>query len=220
MGEQPFRVHNVGAPQLDDIVNRDFEVDRVTVDKWEIDLTRPYILLVQHPVMIEREDAGTQMRATIEAALETGLPVVWIYPNSDLGYRGILEVIETYRERPEVTIFDNADRDIFLTLLANAAVLVGNSSSGILEAPSFRVPVVNIGNRQRGRPQAHNILNCPQDRTEIARAIRRALEDEVFRARCRAAVNPYGDGRSSARICAILRDTPLDRALLDKECDY
>jgi UDP-N-acetylglucosamine 2-epimerase len=99
-------------------------------------------------------------------------------------------------------------------------VLVGNSSAGILEAPSFKVPVVNIGNRQRGRPQASNILNCEPAREAVAAAITRALDDAAVRTQAAQAVNPYGDGRSSPRICRILRDVTLDRALMDKETTF
>jgi UDP-N-acetylglucosamine 2-epimerase (non-hydrolysing)/GDP/UDP-N,N'-diacetylbacillosamine 2-epimerase (hydrolysing) len=219
LGEQPFRIFNTGAPQLDDL-DREFPAEPVVLAGRPLDLSRPYLLLIQHPVMAEREDAAQQMAATIGACIETGLPVAWIYPNIDLGFTDIVGVIEEYRDHPQVFAAPNLDRDRFLTLLAHAAALVGNSSSGILEAPSFGVPVVNIGNRQRGRPQACNILNCPPERQAIASAIRTATDDPAFRAAASRAVNPYGDGCSGPRICAILRDIPLDRALMDKETTY
>jgi UDP-N-acetylglucosamine 2-epimerase (non-hydrolysing)/GDP/UDP-N,N'-diacetylbacillosamine 2-epimerase (hydrolysing) len=98
--------------------------------------------------------------------------------------------------------------------------MVGNTSSGILEAPSFRVPVVNIGERQRGRLQACNILNAPHERAAIAEALNRALHDKEFRARCAQAVNPYGDGHSGERICEILSGVEIGQKLLDKETVY
>ncbi|MQX37426.1 UDP-N-acetylglucosamine 2-epimerase [Roseospira navarrensis] len=219
LGEQDFRIHNTGAPQLDDI-NRDFSADAVEIDGRAIDLSRPYLLLVQHPVMAEREDAGAQMKATLDACLDSGLPVIWIYPNSDLGYGEIVRVIETYKAHPAITAVANLERDTYFQLLYNAAALVGNSSSGILEAPSFRVPVVNIGNRQRGRPQASNILNCDTTQDAVRAAIGTALTDAAFRRACDGAVNPYGDGQSGPRICAILRDLTIDRRLMDKETTF
>ena len=219
-GEQEFRIFNVGAPQLDDIEGRSFRADSVNLDGVRFDLSHPYILLVQHPVMAEREQSADHMRATLAACLASGLPIVWIYPNADLGYTQITRVIEESRDNRQITTAPNLDRDEFLTLLANAAVLVGNSSSGILEAPSFRIPVINIGNRQRGRPQASNILNCGYDEAEIAATIDRALNDHACRAACAKAVNPYGDGRSGRRICEILESIPLDSALLDKQTTY
>lgn len=219
LGEQEFRINNVGAPQLDDM-NRDFTATRIDVDGASIDLDRPYLLLVQHPVMVERDEAAQQMRDSLEACLASGLHVMWIYPNSDLGFDSIINVIDQYREDDRVTLIPNMERDDYLRLLYNAAALVGNSSSGILEAPSFKIPVVNIGNRQRGRPQASNILNCPSEQSAIAHTIQNALNDATVKAQCAQAINPYGDGQSSRRICEILQTAALDRALLDKETVY
>lgn len=220
MGEQEFRIFNVGAPQLDSIIGRDFRVRTLTVNDEELDLTQPYLVLLQHPVLAEAHDAYAQMVATVEACVAAVLPTIWIYPNSDFGYHQILKVVAEHAGLGRIKVFRNVERDHFLTLLSNCAALVGNSSSGILEAPTFKVPVVNIGNRQRGRPQASNILNCGYERESIATAIDRALHDPEFKAACRRAVNPYGDGRSSERICGVLREISLDRKLLDKECSY
>lgn len=220
MGEQDFRIFNVGAPQLDNIAGVDYRRSSVDVNGQHLDLSGPYILLVQHSVMAEMAEAGEQVAATLEACAGLGLPTYIIYPNSDLGYKQIIRRIGERSAGAGFTILENVEREAYLALLANCTVLVGNSSSGILEAPSFRVPVVNIGNRQRGRPQAGNILNCDYDMVSIAAAISRAITDTDFRRSCAAAVNPYGDGRSSSRICEILRDITLDRHLLDKECTY
>ena len=220
MGEQPDRVFNVGAPQLDDIVGHDFTADSILFEGNKIDLSEPYVLLVQHSVMAEQDDVSDQMQASVSACLDSGLKVIWIYPNSDQGYRGILDVIDQRGDDDRIIALQNVERDDYLKLLANAAVLVGNSSSGILEAPSFRVPVVNIGTRQRGRPQASNILNCSNKQSDILSTIQQTLEDPEFHQQCKAAENPYGDGKSANRICEILRDIPLDRKLMDKESTY
>lgn len=219
LGEEEFRIHLTGAPQLDDI-NRDFSAPSVKLNGAEFTLRRPYLLLIQHPVMAERDEVIDQMRASLDACIETGLPVVWIYPNSDLGFDQILHLIDEYKAHPSITAVANLDRDDFFRLLRHTAALVGNSSSGILEAPSFKVPVVNIGNRQRGRPQASNILNCEPTQEAVADAVRMALSDASFHARCAQAINPYGDGLSGPRICRLLRDVKLDRKLLDKQTTY
>lgn len=220
LGEQGFRIHNVGAPQLDDIVGRDFSASEITIEGKRINLEEDYLLLVQHPVMVEREEADVQMRATLEAVAECGLPVIWVYPNSDLGFGRIVDVIEQSQGNGRITHLMNLERDAYLTLMANASALVGNSSSGILEAPSFKVPVVNIGNRQRGRPQADNILNCGYEKDDIKQTILKALNDEGFKSRCTQAINPYGDGKSSERICQILTDVQIDHNLMDKQTVY
>lgn len=220
LGEQKFRIHNVGAPQLDDIVGSDFDKDNLNINGRNIDLKRPYILLVQHPLMAEREETETQISASLNACLSIGLPIIWISPNSDMGYRKILSVMDQHKGLESVTVLTNLERMSYLTILANCNVLVGNSSSGILEAPSFKVPVINIGNRQRGRMQASNILNCGNDQTEIQAALDIALKNEEFRKSCETAINLYGDGQSGNRICEILRSAPLDQNLLDKKTVY
>lgn len=220
LGEQDFRIFNVGAPQLDDIVSRDFKQPAITLDGTPHDLAAPYLLLVQHSVLAEHEEAGRQMAASLQACLSTGLKVFYIYPNSDLGYTDIVRAVESAAGAEQLVKLRNLERDDFLTLLAGAACLVGNSSSGILEAPSFKVPVINIGNRQRGRPQASNILNCGWEVADIRDRIATALGDAAFQASCATAINPYGDGKSGPRICEVLRDIPLDRRLIDKETVY
>ena len=172
-----------------------------------------------HPILVEMEEAAAQMQAALQACINSKMPVFCIYPNSDLGYQEIVKVIETGSPE-QVTALRNVDRDQYLMLLANAAALVGNSSSGILEAPSFKIPVVNVGNRQRGRPQASNIVNSGYTTDEIEAAIDKALNDPGFREKCDGAVNLYGDGNSGDRICALLQEILLNRALLDKQTVY
>lgn len=220
LGEQEFRIFNVGAPQLDDMDQAETGAESLTIGEDTFKLGRPYILLLQHPVMVESEDADAQMTASLKACLGTGLPVIWIYPNADPGYWRILHVIDEWKNHGGVDVLSNVERLDYLTLLANARVLVGNSSSGILEAPTYRTPVVNVGNRQRGRPRASNIINSGYAEDDIAGAIGRALDDGEFQAACARAENPYGDGKSGWRICEILRDIPIDRKLLDKETVY
>jgi GDP/UDP-N,N'-diacetylbacillosamine 2-epimerase (hydrolysing) len=220
LGEQEFRIFDTGAPQLDDMVGRSFKKDRITLDGKDFDLTEPYVVLIQHPVMHQHERIVEQIEATLHACFATGLGIVWIYPNSDFGFRDILAIIERQRSHDRIVAVPNLDREDYLTVLANAACLVGNSSSGLLEAPTFRIPVVNIGNRQRGRPQALNIVNTSYDPADIERAIRFVLSDAKFRGDCGRAVNPFGDGNSAERIVGILRDIHIDEALLDKQTTY
>lgn len=220
LGEQEFRIHEVGAPQLDDMVDRDFKARSLNIDGREFDLTKPYLLLLQHPVMAEQEWATKQMEETIEGCLASNLPIFAIFPNSDLGFRGVLDVLNSRQDADIIFEFPNVGRDEYLTLLANATCLVGNSSSGILEAPTLNVPVVNIGDRQRGRPQATNILNCRHDREAIRGAIEKTLGDAEFKAACAAAINPFGDGRSGPRIAKVLSEVVLDKRLMDKETTY
>jgi GDP/UDP-N,N'-diacetylbacillosamine 2-epimerase (hydrolysing) len=220
LGEQEFRIFDTGAPQLDDMVGRSFKKERITLDGRDFDLTEPYVVLIQHPVMHEHDRIVEQIEATLHACFGTGLGIVWVYPNSDFGFRDILAIIERQHGHGRIVAVPNLDREDYLAVLANCACLVGNSSSGLLEAPTFRIPVVNIGNRQRGRPQALNIVNASYEAVDIERAIRFVLTDAKFREGCSRAVNPFGDGKSAERIVGILRDIRIDDALRDKQTTY
>ena len=219
LGEQEFRIFNTGAPQLDDI-DRNFQDSNLIIEGSLFDLSKPYLLLLMHPVMVEREETSNQIEAAVESCLETKLNVIWIAPNSDLGHKDILKLISKYENYPNIKTVKNLERDIFLKLLYNCKALVGNSSSGILEAPSFKVPVINIGSRQRGRPQADNIVNCDNKKGSIKNALKKVLSDYEFLDLCKKAINPYGDGKSSERICKILSEINLDKKLLDKQIMY
>jgi UDP-hydrolysing UDP-N-acetyl-D-glucosamine 2-epimerase len=220
LGEEEFRIHDTGAPQLDDMVGRSFKRDRLVLAGRVLDLTKPYLVLLQHPVMTEHSESGHQVEESLRACLATGMPVVWIFPNSDLGYRDIVGVIHGANDNERIYAVPNLGREDYLVLLANCACLVGNSSSGLLEAPTFRVPVVNVGIRQRGRPQAANVINCGYGSVEVEAAVHKSQSDSSFRASCARAVNPFGDGKSSQRIVNILRDVVIDSALLDKKTTY
>ncbi|MCA8961668.1 MAG: UDP-N-acetylglucosamine 2-epimerase (hydrolyzing) [Planctomycetes bacterium] len=200
MGEDPGSVHVVGAPGLDAIR---------TLERWggsEIErrlgfpLPDRFALLIQHSISIDPDAADQQMRATLDALARTGLPVIASAPNSDPGGRRVRAVLEAATRGSRLRLFDNLDHALFLNLLARATVLVGNSSCGIIEAASFGVPVVDIGERQAGRERAGNVITVDHEEGAIAAALDRALHDEEFRRVARTVVNPYGDGRAAPRI--------------------
>lgn len=220
MGEETWRVFNVGAPQLDDMVRGTRASQDEVLATLNLDSTQPIIVVIQHPVLAEYDQAENQMRETMEAIKDVGIQTVVIYSNVDAAGRGMIDVIQQYDDLGFVRIFANLERQFFIALLEMAAVLVGNSSTGILEAPTFKLAAVNIGERQRGRMQANNVINTPYDRIQIAGAIRKALYDEQFKEELKTCVNPYGDGQSSERIVNILSEIPLDQRLLDKKMTY
>ncbi len=220
LGEEPWRIFNVGAPQLDDVVHGK------TLDRGELarlvacDFSKPVLLVIQHPVLAEVHLARKQMEETMAAVRESGHQALVIYPNVDAAGREIISVIEHYRDNATIRAFRNLDREVFLSLLGAVSVLIGNSSVGILEAPSFKLPALDIGSRQTGRMRACNVITVPEfDRTIIRREIDRALHDPVYRSALETCVNPYGDGNSSERICRILEEIDLSR-LLNKHMTY
>lgn len=220
LGEEAWRIHDVGAPQLDELLHGENTPARELARRFGLDPKEPLLLVLQHAVLVEHDRAAEQMRATLEAIRELALPTLLIYPNLDTGGDRIIDLIGEAEALPFVRVERNLERRDFIGLLRHASVLLGNSSCGILEAPSFRLPAINIGDRQRGRMQADNVINCAHDSAAIVAATRRALSDPGFRDRLESCENPYGDGHSTDRIVKILRETPLGAQLLDKRITY
>ena len=144
------------------------------------------------------------------------MQTVFTYPNTDAGGAEMLRVLQSRAELPYLRVVPHLGSLRYLSLMRIAAVMVGNSSSGILEAASFGLPVVNIGTRQHGRLRAGNVIDVGYDRTAIVSAVRHALEDPAFRAALRECRNPYGDGNAARRTVDVLRRLRLVAALLTK----
>jgi UDP-N-acetylglucosamine 2-epimerase (non-hydrolysing)/GDP/UDP-N,N'-diacetylbacillosamine 2-epimerase (hydrolysing) len=210
LGERPEAVFVVGAPGLDEVLAVP-QRDRATLER-ELGIAKDevFLLVVQHPVSTEPQRAPTQMRETMEALRTVGLPTILVYPNADAGGRAMIDVIKEYASLPFLRTFESLPREQYVSLLAAATAVVGNSSSAIIEAPAFKVPGVNIGSRQNGRERSTNVLDVPYERAAIVAAIRTAVGDPEFRARVARCVNPYGDGRASERIAEILAALRLD----------
>ena len=221
MGEDEWRVHIVGSPALDEILNEALIEPETIARQYNIDLNHPLILIVQHPVSTEPEKAAGQVTQTLEAAAASGFQVIVVYPNSDAGGRSIITVINDYVNRfPIIKSYPSLPRREYLSLLKIARVMAGNSSSGIIDAPSFGLPVINIGTRQAGRERGGNIIDVDYNKGEILKAINRAVTDNKFRDRVKRGKNPYGDGRAGVRIAGILADTEITPPLLQKKITY
>lgn len=220
MGEDPWRVQVVGAPGLDYLRTVEPMSREQIESDLEIDLSQPVLLVTQHPVTTEVEAAADQMRTTLDALAGLGVQAVITYPNADSGGRAMIGALKDCASLPFVRIRPTLGQRRYASLLRYADAMVGNSSSGIVEAPYFGLPVVNIGNRQQGRQRAENVLDVPHDRDAIEQAIRIALTDQDFIRRARTCTNPYGDGRAGERIATALAKIPLDRSVLQKRLAY
>lgn len=214
LGEEPFRIHQVGAPQLDELVTGEVTPAAELANRYAIDAAQPYLLVVQHPVTEELGQAVTQVEALAGAVARYPLPKVWILPNNDAGSRAVRKALLLHRG-PDTLVFDNLTRRDYLGFLRYAAAIVGNSSSGLLEAPTFKVPAVNLGRRQADRVAGANVISAPFEVDAICAAIDTALSPG-FRAGLAHCVNPYGDGHSAGRILDVLAATPVDDRLLVK----
>lgn len=220
MGEDPSNVFVVGAPGLDTILNENRIEPTGLSEKYNLNLSEPILLVVQHPVTTEVDDAPDQIRETLEAIAELKHQTVLIYPNADAGGRRMIEIIKEYEKYPYIKTFKSIPHKEYLSLMKIASVMIGNSSSGIIEASSFGLPVVNIGSRQEGRQRAENVIDVGYDKEEIISAIKKALFDEDFKRKVKNCKNPYGDGKAGVRVADILSKIKIDKNLLQKRLTY
>ena len=219
LGEEPFRVHNVGAPQIDEMVNAQFTSLEEIEEKLCVKLQDGYILGVMHPVTEEADKAEAQAEIFIKSLNQFKEPKIIILPNNDAGSKGVKMAINEYREG-EYHMYANLKREDYLGLLKNANCIVGNSSSGLLEAPTFNVPAVNIGRRQNMRFRGINVIDVPFEQEKVVEAISKAISNEFHSYLQRECSNPYGDGHSSERILDLLINTKIDQKLLVKKLTY
>ncbi|MDC6453582.1 UDP-N-acetylglucosamine 2-epimerase [Alphaproteobacteria bacterium] len=218
LGEQPFRVCNVGAPQLDDI-KKDFVSNIDYLSKiFKISKNEPFLLVALHPVTEEMHLAEEQIKILVKVLNYFNLKKIWILPNNDAGSETIRKTLLSYR-CADIQIYDNITRSEYLGLLQNCKAIIGNSSSGLLEAPTFNTPAVNIGRRQNNRIQGKNVINTDFAVDICIKAIEKAISPE-FHKTIQGTNNPYGDGKSSERILKILQNTPINNTLLTKELMY
>ena len=215
MGEEEWRVHRAGAPSLDHL-RRSPLLDRAQVEtQLGIQLVRPTALIAYHPTTIAR-DPTREADALFTALESIPAQLVFCYPNADAGSRELIERTKSFlQRRGNGRVLMNLDPVLYWSLLRCADLLLGNSSSGIMEAASFAVPAVNVGIRQRGRERAPNVLDAEANAASILDRIAVAMTDE-FRRSLRGMENPYGDGHAAERIVSVLKSTPLGEELLIK----
>jgi UDP-N-acetylglucosamine 2-epimerase (non-hydrolysing)/GDP/UDP-N,N'-diacetylbacillosamine 2-epimerase (hydrolysing) len=213
MGEEPWRVHRAGAPSLDHL-SRSKLLDRTSLEeRLGVQLTSPSLIAAWHPVTILR-DTNAEADALFAALAQNRGQILFVYPNADAGSHALIERTRALAEtRADTHIFVNLDAVTYWSLLGQVDCMVGNSSSGIMEAASFALPVVNVGMRQQGRERAANIIDAPADTSEICAALAQAL-DPAFRAGLLEMANPYGDGTAAVRIANVLATVPLEGLLI------
>ncbi len=216
LGEEPWRITVSGAPGIDNL-RLLAPLTRAELEaRCQLDLSRPPLLVTYHPVTLEYEQAEWQVGELLAALEIVQQPVIFTQSNADTAGRLVWQRITEYaRGRAAVRLVDNLGTAGYFGLMRLAAAMVGNSSSGLIEAPSFELPVVNIGSRQAGRVRAANVIDTGYPRAEIVAGLQRALQP-AFRAGLAGVVNPYGDGNAADRIVARLKSTPLDQRLLLK----
>ncbi len=218
MGEDGWRIHGVGSPGVDGIVEAAAEQEEIA-DEFPGLSPRRYALVLLHPVdgdcELERKRAAGVLRGVRSVPFEK---IVIVYPNNDPGCRGIIDCWESAAGRERVVVRRDVRRDVFLGLLRDAAVLVGNSSSGIIEAASFGTPVLDVGWRQLGRERSGNVVNVDYSPVKIAQRLEQIWSGgNVRRSRAK---NVYGAGRAGYNIAEILATMPMDERMRPKLIAY
>ena len=215
LGEEPWRVHHAGAPSLDHLRKSHLPSRAELQQLLGLHLATDTIVVAYHPVTL-LEDTTAEADALFAALARTPGQIVFCYPNADAGSRSLIARTEAFlATHPGARLFVNLPAVHYWALLREAALMIGNSSSGIMETASFALPTVNVGSRQKGRERARNLLDAPADTSAILARIAEA-RTPAFRASLHGMTNPYGDGHASERIVDVLTTAPTGAELLIK----
>ena len=223
MGERPDTIHVAGCPSIDVLVENDLALPKDIFARnkgvgADLDISKPYVMVMQHPVTTEYGEGLTQIEATLKAVDRIGrqgMQVIWLWPNADAGSDDVAKGLRVFRENNDpdyLHLYRNFSHEDYARLLNNAVCMIGNSSSGLREAAYLGTPSVNIGTRQRGRDRAQNVIDAPHN----AEAIYRAIERQVAHGRYPRSLM-FGDGSSGKRIADILATASLQ---LEKSLSY
>jgi len=216
LGEEPWRITVSGAPSLDNLLSTDLLAWEKLESSTGLRLDKPPLLVTYHPVTLEYQQSEWQVGELLEALQKCALPVVFTMPNADTSGRVIMNMLDEFvANHSSAQMAKSLGTQRYFSLMDRAAAMVGNSSSGIIEAPSFGLPVINIGTRQQGRIRARNVIDVGYGRDAIVKGIGKAINPE-FRASLQKMSNPFGDGQAAGRIVEKLRSVRLGTELVHK----
>lgn len=201
MGEEKKNIFNVGCPSLDALLN-EVEVDeKILSKKFNINFKKNFFIVIQHPVTSESNKSKNQILETILAIKKSGTQSLFVLPNNDTGYYQIVKKIQKFNLNWTETL----QLKEYKSLLKKSSILIGNSSSGIHEAATYKIPVINIGSRQNGRLKPMNVINAKSNKNDIFKKIEFCLNNKKFNKRIKNVKNPYGDGNSAKKIIKIIK---------------
>tara|TARA_A100001035_G_scaffold279980_1_gene283338 strand:+ start:9815 stop:10972 length:1158 start_codon:yes stop_codon:yes gene_type:complete len=222
LGEESWRVFNVGNPGLDRFIEVPDISSQILFQELKLPITHDekIVLVIQHPVSSEINESYEQMKITLEAVNELNLKTIIIHPNSDAGSFETIKAINKFNKLNNFFSLQNLPREQFINIFRRISCLVGNSSAGILEASFLKKPVINIGSRQKGRLSTENIQHVDYSKEEILNALKKSIFDKEYinfvdKSKC-----PYGEGDSSKKIVEILLKFIDDKRLLNKKITY
>ena len=222
LGEQPETVFNYGAPGIDSIVNLDLLDKQKLSESINFDLLSAYFMITYHPVTLD-STGGLESLNNLNKVLDLypDYNCIITYPNADTHGRKLIEVLNKYKDKhpSRILLVQSLGQLKYLSLLKYAAAIIGNSSSGLIEAPTFNIPTINIGNRQKGRIAGDTVIQSGETFEEIKEAFKIALSPEFSKV-CKAAENPYGDGTSSPKIVNKILKYPLKNIVVKSFYDF
>ena len=224
MGEEDWRIHVVGAPGLENIRRLKLYAKEEIYELTKVDLNNPTIICTYHPVTLEgEENIIWQVENLLKALSRFNMQVVFTRPNAEVGSDKVVKLIKDFvNENEKMYFFNSLGSKLYLSFLKYVKAVVGNSSSGIIEAPSFHIPTVNIGNRQEGRFKPKSVVQVGYSVEEISKGIEKALFDKEFLEEIKRIENPYGDGKTSEYVVQALKEVaqiPKEK-LLKKKLDF
>jgi len=207
LGEHPSRVYTVGASGIENVLNEELLSKSELEMDLGISLSEPYAMVTFHPVTLENNSSEKQIQSLLEVCKEhSDLNFIFTKANADAEGRIINQFIDEYaKENSNIIAFTSLGMRRYLSALKYCSLVIGNSSSGLVEAPSFGVPTVNIGDRQKGRLQASSVINCEPEQDSISQALDRATSKD-FKEKAKKTVNPYGEGDTSNKVVEVIKE--------------
>lgn len=222
LGEEKWRVSMVGSLSLDTILNMKISSKNELFNKYNIS-NKKIILIVYHPITTEQKDAKSQINLILKSvtivAKKRDMNIVIIYPNAYPGGYEIIKVLKEYKQE-NVYVFKNMPHKDYISLMAVSSVMVGNSSSGIIEAPSLGIPYICTGTRQQGREKAINVIDVDYNQKIIIKETEKAIDDDKFLTEIQLCKNPFGNGNASEMIKEKLIKIKINKKLLEKRITY
>jgi len=220
MGEEKRRIFVVGALTLDTILNENLPSKDEIFKKYNLNTDKTTFLVVEHPITTLKDKGYLHMKELFLALDELKQQVVMLYPNCDAGSKELIKLISKYENKDYMHVFKSLPHEDYLGLMKSANLMIGNSSSAIIEAPSFKIPVINIGSRQQGRSRTENIIDVEPEKNKIIAAIDFARNNKDFLKKVKSCKNKLGDGKASQRIVKILKELEINDKLIQKQITY
>ncbi len=216
IGEEAWRIHIVGNICFDTILHSKLIAPRDIAEKYSLNTSKPILLAIFHPDTLAVDESVTEAVALCHAIVTLNEQTIFIYPNADAGGRRILKVIQEHARHPKIHLYTSIPQIDYYSIMNIASLMLGNSSSGLIEAPAFGLPVINIGNRQLGRDRFSNVVDVAGEETQIVATAKRILTDHEYRRKLTDSQSISGDGKTGERIARILSDIEISDRLLHK----